>query len=260
MILSLSLLIGLASADQTVMLDWDTAPFDFSAFGATSDLDDDLIKVLVLEEFKQNYADFEVHFTTETPRYGNFSRLLFSGSDPRADSNTWGTVSSRATVSGFTGTSLSSWDDGDSVAHVFLSTFAGSETFTGANATEARIANGIAGTAAHELGHLFGLSHEHACDGYPDIATCAATAVVAAHPDTDEHIMASGPYGGLATAERATVDRYFAPFTSTEVLAQEIKPRNYHRPLSDLDADGAADLVGRIHAGGLDSTYTALST
>src|SRR5215212_5614673 len=113
------------------------------------------IKKLVIAKMSEDYATFDITITTSKPANGRYTRVKVLGISVVGDGY-W----VFGCAGGECGTGIGSWDDvTESALEVYSGTFSTLPEFTGSNATTARIANGISGTASHELGHILGLEH-----------------------------------------------------------------------------------------------------
>lgn len=223
-----------AKADHVVYLDFDTAGFDLNAFGISNSGTVATVRNLIRELMFEDYAAYEVTITPFEPNNGRFTRVIIGGTDPRSNSSSFGTVSSAASIGGFSGTGIDSWEEDESVAFVFSDEFSSYSQFQGSNATAARISNAVAHTASHELGHILSLLHGHAYNDFPGTSD----------PDVNEHIMATGSTG-LSMPDRATVDRFFSPAISNDRVIEGVKVYAYHDTLHNMNGDGSgqADLL-----------------
>jgi len=196
-------------------------PFDVAALdssiGTTAQLIDEIHKVVV-----DDYCEFNVQVLATTTNPALMSSppprrsTVAIGSDVNGDSSgaTWGQAQEV--------------DTGDQIAIDFARVWAGTYTvceggtgpsgsggcsstgsLTGSNATLANWGQAIGGTAAHEAGHTYGLSHS---DDDPDPDPCNP-AEVGSPPTPGEdpfnkHLMPSGC--NLTGPDRATYRRHFS--------------------------------------------------
>ena len=221
-------------ADHVIYLDFNTRSFNLGAFGITNAGTVATVRNLVFEGITEDYAAYEVMVTIHQPTDGRFTRVVIGGSDPDSSQNRFGTVGTTTTAGGFTGTGIDSWEQNQSVAHVFPDEFSTYSQFQGVNATAARISNAISHTTSHEVGHILGLIHNHAYNNFPTNTDA----------NVNDHIMATGATG-ITMTERATLDRFFSPAISNDRLIEAVKVYAYHSLLHNMngDANARADLL-----------------
>jgi hypothetical protein len=155
------------------------------------------IEADILSQLATIYADYDVTFTTTMPASGVFDAIAYGrnsfgfGSLGEADTDPTNIASSQ-------------------VAGIATGNFGFIlDEFTGVDsrATQmSQIATALAGTGAHELGHTFGLMHQHA---YSDPSITPAT-YGATGGAQNAYMMATGPTG-LDEAEREVI-RGFSPW------------------------------------------------
>jgi hypothetical protein len=226
----------------------DFSAFDLSAWpsvnGHTPPTQNDLtaIQQQILANMATDYAPFDVHFTTNAPPNGRFTRVAIFG------------VPGRGGLLGCAGfgccafgncTGIGSFGNAQSGCEVYAGSFASDSNFSAANATTARIANGISHTASHELGHVLGLFHCHAADDFVSSgALCLDGFQDTADDNVNFHVMASGASSGLSMSQRATRERFFSVHSERRVLFKNFQVRNHWSPLGNINAGGGlADLV-----------------
>jgi hypothetical protein len=238
-----------AHAHHVVFLDF--SEFGLSAYptvnGHTPPTAADLtaIRELIIAKMVKDYAAFDVQFTTVTPASGSFTRLTFF--DDNAN-GLFGCAGPSCCLFGNC-TGIGTFTQAQSGVEVYAGSFAADSNFSGANATTARIANAIAGTGSHELGHVLGLRHCHAADDFvASGAACSDGFQGTNDANVNFHLMASGASSGLTMAQRATRDRFFSVHSERRVLFSNFQTRNHWNPLGNINAGvGRSDLTfGRI--------------
>lgn len=194
------MLIGPTAADMTFWLDFtdfDASPYGFG--GQEAALVADISSLVVADYSPWSFTidyDFDPVTTGYQPPTGGYSHIDIGGYDGVPDVHIFGMAEDI------------DWrnlnhEDG---AVIYSSEFAAWQP--GYFDDWDRLTNTLAGTTAHEMGHLLGLCHHHAFGplgeaGVPDYGS---------YPwegggETNEHIMATGSTG-LSAAERAA-DRSF---------------------------------------------------
>jgi hypothetical protein len=266
LISSLLLALLLASTAQAHHVIW----LDFSSFGLgewssvngnTPPTANDVAAVrrLVVANMAKDYAGLDVYFTLVQPANGRYTRVRFLSTD---QNGLFGCAGADCCPSGGTCTGIGTWDEMDvSACEVYSGSFSAYSEFTGSSATTARIANGISHTASHELGHVFDLEHCHAA---ADSISLGCSNAFSSTQDQNIlwHTMASGSSWGLTMAQRATRDRFFAPYSSRRMLTSNFQARNHWSSLPNLNAgSGRADLAyGRVQSPTTTQWYGRLSS
>jgi FG-GAP-like repeat len=217
------------------------------------------IKKQVIANMSEDYATFDVTITTSKPANGRYTWVKILGNE---ENSLYGCAGGSCCEEGdCTGTG--SWDDmTESACEVYSGSFSNLSDFTGANATTARIANGISHTASHELGHILGLSH---CNAADDSITLGCDDITSDTNDQNVtwHTMASGSSWGLTDAQRATRDRFFSVHSERRILASAVQLRNHFAPLANINGGSGpfADLAyGRLSSPTVTKWYARLSS
>ncbi|HEX6085097.1 MAG TPA: VCBS repeat-containing protein [Thermoanaerobaculia bacterium] len=217
----------------------DFSDFDLGAWNSVNgnnpptNADLTAIRRQIIAKMSEDYATFDIRFTTSQPANGRFTWMKILD---ESAGGLFGCAGPSCCQQGDC-TDIGSWNTmTESALEVYTGTFANQPEFMNANATTARIATGISGTASHELGHILGLFHCMAADD---------SFVVGCNEDltpffTDDenprwHIMASGGSWDLSEEERASRDRFFSPHSERRVLASALQLRNHFAPLLNLD-------------------------
>ncbi len=223
----------------------------------TSDLN--AIKKQVIANMSEDYATFDITITTSKPANGRYTWVKILGTDA---GGLYGCAGPDCCEEGDC-TGIGSWNDmTESALEVYSGSFSNKSDFTGSNATTARIANGISGTASHELGHILGLEHCHAAD---DAITLGCDGITSNTEDQNVlwHTMASGSSWGLTPAQRATRDRFFSVHSERRKLASAVQLRNHFAPLANVNGGSGpfADLTyGRLSSPNAIKWYARLSS
>jgi hypothetical protein len=242
---------SIASAHHVVWLDfsvWNLDAFPtVNGHTPATQADKLAVRELIVANMVKDYAAFDIYFTTVQPPRGRYTWVVFfSGTNGTYFGCAGGSCCALGNCTG-----RGSWDDGTSAVEVYTGAFGPLAAFSGANATTSRIANGIADTASHELGHILDLSHCHSADDFV-AAGVACTNGYGATGDANVnwHIMASGAATGLTTTQRATRNRFFSAHSERRVLYFNLQARNHWAPVGDADGDGdGADLIsGRVES------------
>ncbi len=234
----------------------DFSDFDLDAWNSVNgnnpptNADLSAIRRQIIAEMSEDYATFDLRITTSKPANGRFTwiRIL-----DEAAGQTLGCAGLSCCQQGFC-TGIGSWNLAtQSALEVYTGTFANQPEFMNANATTARISNGISSTASHELGHILGLFHcQAANDSFEVGCDENVTPIVTDDLNPRWHIMASGDSWELTVEERASRDRFFSPHSERRVLASALQLRNHFAPLANLDETSdkpKADLTyGRLAA------------
>jgi hypothetical protein len=215
------------------------------------------VRAQVFANMVEDYAPFDITLTLFQPANGRYTRVAILDSD---QGGLYGCAGADCCPAGGTCTGISSWDSSNpSQAEIYAGSFSNLGSFTGANATTARIANGISHTASHELGHILDLTH---CNAADDSITLGCTDITSNTNDQNvtSHIMASGTSWGLSSEERATVERFFSIHASRRRLHQNFQVRNHFLPLQTLNGGSRADLLyGRVSSPTTTTWYRRLS-
>ncbi|MDX1411379.1 MAG: FG-GAP-like repeat-containing protein [Nitrospirales bacterium] len=243
----------LARAHHVVWLDFST--FNLSSFASVNgnspptSADVSAIQALIVANMVEDYATFDIYFTSFRPKNGRYSRIKFL---PGSQGG-YGCAGPDCCPVGGSCTGIGSWETMRvSTAEVYAGTFAGKSTWQGSNATTARIANGISGTASHELGHLLDLKHCRAADDSISLG-CSGIKSSTNDQNVTWHIMASGTSWGLSRTERATRDRFFSIHSSRRILYGNFQARNHWDRFGDLIFLGQGDEVADLAYGRLQS-------
>ncbi|HVE72721.1 MAG TPA: FG-GAP-like repeat-containing protein [Thermoanaerobaculia bacterium] len=240
--LATSFLIVLLSAAQAWAghVVWvDFSDFDLGAWNSVNgnnpptNADLSAIRRQIIAEMSEDYATFDLRITTSKPANGRYTWIKI------LDESAGGTLGCAGPSCCQQGdcTDIGSWDGmTESALEVYTGTFANQPEFMNANATTARISNGISGTASHELGHILGLLHCNAANDSFEVGCDEnVTPIVTDDQNPRWHIMASGDSWELSVEERASRDRFFSPHSERRVLASALQLRNHFAPLANLD-------------------------
>jgi hypothetical protein len=115
----------------------------------------DVLRANILADLRNIYADFDVTFTETRPSSGDYESLV------------WGLPTPQAGLLGLADRIDLRNQSRNDVARIYTANFAGIvNEFDGANQRDvqlAQLSRALAGTAAHELAHNFGIEH---CDCY----------------------------------------------------------------------------------------------
>jgi len=233
-----------ASAHHVVWLDFSL--YDLSRHNTVNGnnpptaLDEQLVRDMVIANMMRDYAAYDLTFSLTQPNGGLYTRVSFHPDS--VGSPLYGCAGASCCSFGNC-TGIGSWDDGISGAEVYVGSFRQKAVWQGANATTQRLANGIAASASHELGHVLGLTHCFAADDYFD-ANVACSNGFGATTDANQnnHLMATGATG-ISDVQRATVDRFFSIHSSRRRLATNLQARNQASALGDTNGDGQSDLT-----------------
>jgi len=205
-----------------------------------------VVRELIVANMVEDYAPFDIYFTTVQPAHGNYTQVRFFSTAASGDDSTiFGCAGGDCCQFGFCG---------GSSCEVYAGSFAGFDAWQGDNDSAQRIANAISHTASHELGHLLGPSHCHAADDWSatgGVGDCVGGRYEAsADENVNWHIMASAATTDLALEDYAGRDRFFSIHSSRRVLYKELQARNHWAPLPNLDggATGTDLGYGRLRA------------
>lgn len=258
-----SLWAGPAWAHHVVWLDFSN--FNLNSFSSVNGNtpptanDRTAIQQLILANMVEDYAPFDLYFTTAQPSKGRYTQVKILGTD---QGGLFGCAGPDCCPSGGTCTGIDSWDDMTvSTCEVYSGSFSNVSDFTGSNDTTTRIANGISHTASHELGHVLGLSHCHAADDSISLG-CDNITATTNDQNPNWHVMASGSSWGLTSAQRATRDRFFSVHASRRILSGNFQERNHWDALGNMNGgDAMSDLTyGRLPSPTTTEWYVRLST
>lgn len=233
----------------------DFSDFDLGAWNSVNgnnpptNADLTAIRRQIIAEMSEDYATFDLRITTSKPANGRYTWIKILD---ESAGGTFGCAGPECCKQGDC-TDIGSWDKmTESALEVYTGTFANQPEFMNANATTARIANGISGTASHELGHILGLFHCNAANDSFEVGCDEnVTPIVTDDQNPRWHIMASGKSWDLSEEERASRDRFFSPHSERRVLASALQLRNHFAPLANFDdtEKPRADLTyGRLAA------------
>jgi FG-GAP-like repeat len=204
----------------------------------------DAIRKLILANVTEDYATFDITFTTSKPPNGRYTWVKVLGVNiPEVG----GCSGSECCQEGDC-TGIGSWDDmTESALEVYAGSFANKFEFVGPKATTARIARGVGGTVSHEVGHILGLEHCNAADDSIALG-CENAKMNTSDKNTRWHTMASPVSWGLTFEEQATRDRFFSVHSERRILASAVQLRNHFAPLANVNGgEGLADLLyGRL--------------
>ena len=220
-----------ARAHHVVWLDF--SQFSLAAFSTVNGntpptpADAAAIQAQILANMAEDWALFDIYFTTFQPPNGRYSQVRFL---PQTNTPYLGVSGNPCPVGG-TCTGWGSWDDMTvSACEVYVNEFDARTPWQGANATTARIANGVSHVASHELAHLLDLRHKHGADdsitlGCSD-STCPA---LTADQNVTWHIMTLGNqwWPPMTSSLLASQDLFFSVHASRRILYGTLQPRNH---------------------------------
>jgi hypothetical protein len=257
----LALLLALATGAQAHHVVWlDFSDFDLRVFPTVNGLppdafDVETVRALIVAHIVRDFAPFDVHFTTVEPAHGRHTSIRFrSRAAGPGGRGVFGCEQSRCCDpgTGCRATGIDSWERSFSAAEVYAGSFAAWPEWQGDNATTARIANAIAATGSHELGHILGLNHCHAADDFPT-PFAAGEACANGFGDTtdrnvDWHLMQTfaADGGRLTLEDKATRDRFFSVHSERRFLGNRLQARNHWAPMPNVTTArirASADLV-----------------
>lgn len=234
-----------ASAHHVIWLDFGS--FNLNSWGTvngnTPPTANDVASVRdqVVANMVRDYALIDVYFAEFQPANGRYTRVKILGTN---QGGLFGCAGPDCCPPGGTCSGIGTWNDMTaSTCEVYSGSFATDGNFSGANATTARIANGISHTASHELGHILDLSH---CNAADDSVTLGCSGITGSTGDANVnwHVMASGSSWGLSMSQRATRDRFFSIHASRRILAGNFQEASHWNALPNLNAGaGYADIL-----------------
>jgi hypothetical protein len=223
--------------------------------------DTSAVREQIIANMHEDYAPFDIYFTRFQPTNGRYTRVIFYGA--AAPGGLFGCAGASCCQNGNC-SGIGSWDSTvASDAEVYCGSFAGDTNFSGANATTARIASGLSGTASHELGHVLDLRHCHSADDFVGSgASCSDGYGSTSDLNVNWHIMASGLSTGLSMPQRATRNRFFSIHSSRRVFFDNFQARNHWDPLGNVNGGvGRSDLsYGRIGSPSIVRWFVRTST
>lgn len=248
----LALVLGAvpAQAHHVVWLDfslWDLGAYPtVNGNSPPTPADRSAVQELVVANMVEDYAPFDIYFTTVQPPNGRYTWVVFL---PGTFGTLFGCAGPSCCALGFC-SGIGTWDEGVSSVEIYTGAFAALNAFSGANANTTRIANGISHTTSHELGHILDLTHCHSADDFVASGTACVNDGYGATADANVnwHMMASGASTGLTGTQRATRDRFFNMHSERRVLYSDLQPRNHWAQLGNVNAGlGRSDLTfGRL--------------
>lgn len=246
-----------AEAHHVVWLDFSN--FNLNSYptvngSAPSTSDVSAVRAQIIANMAEDYAAYDLYFSEFKPNYGRYTKVKFLGVN---QGGLFGCAGPDCCPSGGECSGIGTWDDmTESSCEVYAGSFATSGSFSGANATTARIASGLSGTASHELGHVLDLTHCRAAD---DSLTLGCSGITSNTNDQNPrwHIMASGSSWGLTMNERATRDRFFSVHASRRILYSNLQAKNHGAELGNINGGaGWADLIyGRLQSPTMTTWY-----
>jgi hypothetical protein len=216
-------------------------PWDKINGNDTTQADVDAIIQLIIKNMVEDYATFDIHFSTSEPATGRYTKVKFLPILKRSSGTTYfGKAGSGCDDC----TGIGSWDRDwasdatrrKSHCEVYAGSFESRSQWQGSNATIARIATGMSHTASHEMGHILDLKHCHSADDFAASgSSCSDGYASSSDQNKNWHVMASAGSTGLAAEEYASRNRYFSIHSSRRVLYNNLQVRNHWAPLGDFD-------------------------